>query len=191
MKRILAVLTLLALALALTGCGRLEEKPAGTEAPAQTEKPAVTEAPEQTEEPAQAEQAETPAGKEPAAGGTLQERVEAAAKDAADLAPFFAEDLADMAGIQPEDYTDFVFLQGDVTEGREILALRAADEAAADRLAGQMQKYLERRREENRNYSPKAFQALSEARVERKGLLLVMISGGDAAAETAALLAGE
>ena len=33
----------------------------------------------------------------------------------------------------------------------------------------------ERRREENRNYAPKAFQALSAARVERKGLLLVMI----------------
>ena len=54
-----------------------------------------------------------------------------------------------------------------------------------------MEKYLERRREENRNYAPKAFQELSEAKVERKGLLLVMISGGDAEAETAALLSGE
>ena len=54
-----------------------------------------------------------------------------------------------------------------------------------------MEKYLERRREENRNYAPKAFQELSEAKVGRKGLLLVMISGGDAEAETAALLSGE
>ena len=176
MKRILTVLLLLALAVMMTGCGNQTEKTEPAQAPAPTEAPA--------EEPVQTE---TPA----AAGKTLQERVEAAAKDAADLAPFFAEDLTDMAGIQPEDYTDFVFLQGDVTEGREILVLLAVDEAAADRLAGQMQKYLERRREENRNYSPKAYQALSEAGVERKGLLLVMISGGDAAAETAMLLAGE
>ena len=76
-------------------------------------------------------------------------------------------------------------------EGREILALQAADEAAAEKLAGQMEKYLECRREENRNYAPKAFQELSEAKVGRKGLLLVMISGGDAEAETAALLSGE
>ena len=183
MKRILAVLLLLALAAVLTGCGNQTEKPEPTEAPVQTETPVQMEAP--AEEPEQPAEASAPAG------ASLQERVEAAAKDAADLSPFFADDLTDMAGIEPGDYTDFVFLQGEVTEGREILVLRAADEAAADRLAAQMQKYLERRREENRNYAPKAYQALSEAEVARKGLLLVMISGGDAAGETAMLLAGE
>ena len=76
-------------------------------------------------------------------------------------------------------------------EGREILVLRAKDEEAAEKLAGQMEKYLERRREENKNYAPKAYQALCNAKVERKGLLLVMISGDDAESETAAMLAGE
>ena len=54
-----------------------------------------------------------------------------------------------------------------------------------------MEKYLERRRNENRNYAPEAYQALSDARVERKGLTLVMVSGGEAGTETAALLAGD
>ena len=163
MKRMMLILLAAAMVFMLTGCG---EKPA--------------------EEPA----AETAVPAEES-GKTLAERVEAIANDAGELAPFDADDLADMAGIQAGDYTDFVFLQGDVMEGREILALQAADEAAAEKLAGQMEKYLERRREENRNYAPKAFQELSEAKVGRKGLLLVMISGGDAEAETAALLSGE
>ena len=64
-------------------------------------------------------------------------------------------------------------------------------EVPAEKLAEKMEKYLERRRNENRNYAPKAYQALSDARVERKGLTLVMISGGEAGTETAALLAGE
>ena len=169
MKKLMLILLAAAMVLLLTACG---EKPA--------EAPAATEAP--------AEAAEAPAEE---TGKTLQERVEAAAKDAGGLAPFDGDDLADMAGILSEDYTEFVFLQGDVMEGREILVLRAKDETAAEKLAGQMEKYLERRQEENRNYAPKAFQALSAARIERKGLLLVMISGGDAEAETAALLAGE
>ena len=172
MKKLMLILLAAAMVLLLTACG---EKPA--EAPAATEAPAGA-----------AATAEAPAEE---TGKTLQERVEAAAKDAGGLAPFDGDDLADMAGILPEDYTEFVFLQGDVMEGREILVLRAKDEAAAEKLAGQMEKYLERRQEENRNYAPKAFQALSAARIERKGLLLVMISGGDAEAETAALLAGE
>ena len=146
LKRMMLILLAAAMVFMLTGCG---EKPA--------------------EEPA----AETAARAEES-GKTLAERVEAIANDAGKLAPFDADDLADMAGIQAGDYTDFVFLQGDVMEGREILALQAADEAAAEKLAGQMEKYLERRREENRNYAPKAFQELSEAKVERKGLLLVM-----------------
>ena len=172
MKRMMLILLAAAMVFLLAGCGEKKaEEPAATEAPAET-----------------AEAAEAPAEE---SGKTLLERVEAAAKDAGGLAPFDGDDLADMAGILAEDYTDFVFLQGDVMEGREILALRAKDEAAAEKLAGQMEKYLERRREENRNYAPKAFQALSAARVERKGLLLVMISGGEAEAETAALLAGE
>ena len=177
MKKWIAVLLLAAMALTLAGCSgnKTEEKKETAAAPAKTEEPA----------------AEETAATESAPEQTLQERAEAVLKDAADLAPFMAEDLTDMAGILPEDYTDFVFLQGDVLEGREILILRAKDEDAAGRLAGLMENYLERRRDENRNYAPKAYQALSAARVERKGLLLVLISGGDAEAETAQILTGE
>ena len=165
MKKWILILLAVSMVLLLTACGnRTTEDSAATEAPAGTEE---------------------------AAGKTLRELAEEAIKDAGDLAPFDADDLAEMAGIQPEDYTDFVFLQGDVMEGREVLALRAKDDAAAEKLAEKMEKYLERRRNENRNYAPKAYQALSDARVERKGLTLVMISGGEAGTETAALLAGE
>ena len=165
MKKWILILLAVSMVLLLTACGnRTTEDSAATEAPAATEE---------------------------AAGKTLRELAEEAIKDAGDLAPFDADDLAEMAGIRPEDYTDFVFLQGDVMEGREVLALRAKDDAAAEKLAEKMEKYLERRRNENRNYAPKAYQALSDARVERKGLTLVMISGGEAGTETAVLLAGE
>ena len=168
-KRMMLILLAAAMVLLLTACG---EKPA--------EAPAATEAP--------AEAAEAPAEE---TRKTLQERVEAAAKDAGGLAPFDGDDLADMAGILSEDYTDYVFLQGDVMEGREILALRAKDDAAAEKLAEKMEKYLERRKEEHRDYAPDAYKLLSDAAVQRKGLLLAVVSGSDAAAESAALLAGE
>ena len=165
MKKWILILLAVSMVLLLTACGtRTTEDSAATEAPA---------------------------GPEDVTGKTLQELAAEVIKDAGSLAPFDAEDLAEMAGIQPDDYTEFVFLQGDVMEGREILALRAKDDAAAEKLAEKMEKYLERRRNENRNYAPKAYQALSDARVERKGLTLVMISGGEAGTETAALLAGE
>ena len=169
MKKRMAVLLLLAAAmLLLTACGGNNgEQAADSAAPAATEA-AV-----------------------PAETATLAERVEAAIPDAASLAPFTGDDLADMAGIEPADYTDFVFLQGNGMDGREILVLRAADEQAADRLAGLMESYLERRMEEMENYAPKAYQIYSAAKVERKGLLLVLISGENAEAETAQLLAGE
>ena len=181
MKRILAVILLLALALTLTACGGNNgEKAASSSAPA----PVVTEPPKETEAPA-----EEPAGTPD--GAALADRVEAAVADAADLAPFTADELTDMAGIVPEDYTEFVFLQGDGMDGREVLVIRAADAKAADKVAAQMEEYLKRRMEEMENYAPKAYQILSAAKVERKDLLLVLISGENAEAETAALLAGE
>ena len=167
MKKTLAILLLLAMALTLTACGnKTEEK---TEA-------AVSQAP-----------AEAPA----AAAKTLQELADSVLSDAADLAPFSAEELQDMTGIAPEDCADFVFLQGNGMDGREILVIRAKDEAAADRVAKQLEEYLERRKEEHRDYAPDAYKLLSDAAVQRKGLLLAVVSGSDAAAESAALLAGE
>ena len=163
MKKILAVILLLVLALMLTSCGnKTEEK-----------------------------KEETPSQAPAAAAQTLQERADAVLSDAADLAPFTAEELQDMTGIAPEDCADFVFLQGNGMDGREILVIRAKDDAAANRVAKQLEEYLERRKEEHRDYAPDAYKLLSEASVARKGLLLAVVSGSDAAAESAALLAGE
>lgn len=178
MKKIFTALLLAALLLALTAC---DNKTAGTDVPAGTDQTAVTEAPA-----ADQEKAEPSAGEIPVA-----DLVKAAAADAGNLAPFSAEDLADMAGIDAADCADFVFLQGDGMDGREILVIRAENREAADRLTGQMESYLERRKEEMENYAPKAYQLYSAAKVERKNLLLVLISGENAGTETETILAGE
>ena len=117
--------------------------------------------------------------------------MEAAVGDAAELAPFTADELTDMTGIVPEDVADFVFLQGNGMDGREILVIRAKDEASADRVASGLEKYLERRKKEHRDYAPDAYKLLTDAKVERKGLLLAVISGKNAAAELSVLLSGE
>ena len=122
---------------------------------------------------------------------TLQQRVEAAAGDAKDLAPLSAEDLTDALGAEPEDVAEFVYLQETGFGGREILAVRAKDKEAADRLEEMMGHYLEQRREETWDYAPEAYKLLSQAKVARKNLLLVMISGKDAEKETELLLVGE
>jgi len=171
MKKLTGILVLLLAAALLTGCG---QSPSGTAQPAgQAAETAAAPAPE-------AAQAQT-----------LEERIGAIAADAGDLAPFSLEELADMTGIAPEDCADFVFLQGDGTDGREILAVTVKNAEAGDRVEALMQSYLERRRDENRNYAPAAYQLLSKASVVRKGLTLVMISGTKAAEETERLLAGE
>ena len=59
--------------------------------------------------------------------------------------------------------TEFVYLQGDGLDGREILALRAADAAAAAHLKEQLDGYLEQRRRETQNYLPEVYQLLSKA----------------------------
>ena len=180
MKKLTMILVLILAAVLLTACGG-----SGSKETAQTPQTAATEAPAADPTEAPAEETKT------AAAQPLTDRVSAAAKDASELVPFSADELTDMTGIVPEDYTDFVFLQGNGMDGREILILTAADEAAADRIAGLMESYLERRRDENRNYAPDAYKLFSEAQVVRKGLMLAMISGADAAAETEQLLAGE
>ena len=180
MKKLTMILVLILAAVLLTACGG-----SGSKETAQTPQTAATEAPAADPTEAPAEETKT------AAAQPLTDRVSAAAKDASELVPFSADELTDMTGIVPEDYTDFVFLQGNGMDGREILILTAADEAAADRIAGLMESYLERRRDENRNYAPDAYKLFFEAQVVRKGLMLAMISGADAAAETEQLLAGE
>ena len=181
MKKTGILLVLLLAAVLLTGCG--SSQPA---APAAKE----TAAPKQTAAPVSPEAEKLQkASDEPA--GSLKAAVEAAIGDATELAPFTAEELTDMTGIVPEDVADFVFLQGNGMDGREILVIRAKNDAAADRVAKQLDEYLERRKEEHRDYAPDAYKLLTDAKVERKGLLLAVISGKNAAAELSALLSGE
>ncbi len=180
MKKMLSVILVCFSVLLLTACGSRTAAvtPAETAAaavPAETAVPAGTEAP--------AENADTPQ--------TLLSRVEAAASDAKDLAYFTGDDLLDLLGIEPVEYTELAFMQDTGMSGREIIALYAADEESAGHIGQALNDYLERRRDETRNYAPEAYQALSKAHVERKNLLFVLISGPDAEAETAALLAGE
>ena len=181
MKKPGILLVLLLAAVLLTGCGS-----------SQPTAPAAKEAavPEQTDAPVSPETARLPEASEETAG-SLKAAVEAAVGDAAELAPFTAEELTDMTGIVPEDVVDFVFLQGNGMDGREILVIRAKDEALADQVASLLEKYLERRKKEHRDYAPDAYKLLTDAKVERKGLLLAVISGKNAAVELSALLSGE
>ena len=121
MKKLTVILALVLAAALLTACGdgkpKTTEAPKAAEAPAATEAPAVTETPEATEIPGnpEAPAAEAPAAEEePAeipgqadqladAAGTLPDRIDAVAKDAADLVPFTADELMDMTGIGPKD----------------------------------------------------------------------------------------
>ena len=74
-------------------------------------------------------------------------------------------------------------------------SLKLVDEALqagnTGRAIRQMENYLEMRRKETRNYLPEAYQLLTQAKVETKGLTAALISGAGAAEETKAILAGE
>ena len=100
-------------------------------------------------------------------------------------------DLEVVIGIDPADFTDAVYMQDEGMGGNEALVVRAADEKAAQRIAALLEGYLEQRRKETRNYVPEAYQLLEKAKVERKNLTIVLLSGEKAAEETKALLAGE
>lgn len=127
----------------------------------------------------------------PAEKLSLRELVDSEAPDAGDLAVLTAEDLTDMLGIVPDDYTEFVFLQSTGMDGREILAIRAANRDAADRVAKQAETYLERRMKETRNYAPEAYRLQSETKVRTRNLTVLLVVGPDAAKEADAILAGE
>ena len=131
--------------------------------------------------------------KEEPAGETipLAEKVKSVIPDTEELAELTEEDLTDLLGTEPEDCTEFVFLQSDGTDGREVLAIRAKDKNAADRVAGQVRNYLERRRNEMQNYIPELYQLLMKTNVQTGSLTVVLVVGQDAEAESQKILAGE
>lgn len=125
------------------------------------------------------------------APASLAEKVNMIAEDAGNLAALTAEDLEDVLGAVPADYTEFVFLQSEGMDGRELLAVRAADRDAAGRVAGMAEAYLERRLKETRYYAPEAYKLLSEAKVRTKNLTVVLAVGPNGTQEADFILAGE
>ena len=125
------------------------------------------------------------------APASLAEKVNMIAEDAGNLAALTAEDLEDVLGAVPADYPEFVFLQSEGMDGRELLAVRAADRDAAGRVAGMAEAYLERRLKETRNYAPEAYKLLSEAKVRTKNLTVVLAVGPNGTQEADFILAGE
>ena len=123
---------------------------------------------------------------------SLLTRVLEIAEDGDDLIEMYAEDLSELMGIEPEEYVDFVYLAGTSVEtGREVIAVLAVDEVAANHVEEMLNTYLEGRIRETRNYFPVAFKLLSEAKVAREGLLVVLAIGEQAEQETKLLLTGE
>ena len=127
----------------------------------------------------------------PEAKKSLGEKAEAAVEDLKSLTEMPFEDLEDMTGIEAAMAAECLYLQGDPLSGREIVAVRAADSAAADQIAALLEAYLEARRKESRNYLPDAYRLQEAASVERRGTAVVLCVGENARAEAAALLDGE
>ena len=123
---------------------------------------------------------------------SLREAVEKALTDKENLVAYTADDLTDLMGILPEDYTEALFLVGsDSLSGREIIAVRAKDNATLKKITDALNNYLSQRMDETRNYLPDAYKLQSLAKVESKNLSAVLIVGAHSAEETKAFLAGE
>ena len=122
----------------------------------------------------------------------LQQALEKALPDYQDLVAYTADDLYDLMGIAPESYTEAQHLSGsDSLTGREVIAVRAKDDAALKDTVELLKTYLSQRMEETRNYLPEAYQLQSQAKVETKSLTAVLMVGEKAAEESRAFLAGE
>ena len=124
----------------------------------------------------------------------LDQAVLKAIPDSAQLTRYDADELYDIVGVPPQDHTEFVYLTGENDIGlvaREIIAVRAKDQAALDRAAAALNAYLERRKTETRSYAPDIYQLLEKASVKTKGLTAVLIISENGPDETGAFLAGE
>ena len=129
---------------------------------------------------------------EEAAPETLLERVSRLIADAEELVEMDGDDLYDIIGIDPEDCEDYVYLAApDALSGRELIIIIAKDEAIADAAQEMLERYLESRIRETRNYLPDAWQALTEASVVREGLTLILSVAAPAADEVQLLLSEE
>ena len=125
---------------------------------------------------------------------TLMDRAVRIAKDGDNLIRQSEDDVYDGLGIEPEDYTDWAYLSGrESLEGRELLAFRAANDEAAERIEELLEGYRQYHMEMTRNYPDQAekYRALSEAEVKREGLMIVLSVDAPDPAEAELLLQEE
>lgn len=121
----------------------------------------------------------------------LKEVVDAACAEMTGLVTMPKTDLEDLIGIDPADHIEAVYRQDENMGGQEIVVLRSSGKDAAQRIAKQLESYLEQRQKETRNYLPEAYKLLENAKVEIKNNTVALISAEKAAEITARLLAGE
>lgn len=125
---------------------------------------------------------------------TLMDRAVRIAKDGDNLIRQSEDDVYDGLGIEPKDYTDWAYLSGrESLEGRELLAFRAANDEAAERIEELLEGYRQYHMEMTRNYPDQAekYRALSEAEVKREGLMIVLSVDAPDPAEAELLLQEE
>ena len=125
---------------------------------------------------------------------TLMEKAVRIAEDGDDLIRQSEDDVYDGLGIEPEDYTDWAYLSGrESLLGRELLAFRAADDEAAERIVELLEGYRQYHMEMTRNYPDQAekYRALSEAEVKQEGLMIVLSVDAPDPAEAELLLQEE
>ena len=125
---------------------------------------------------------------------TLMDKAVRIAEDGDDLIRQSEDDVYDGLGIEPEDYTDWAYLSGkESLLGRELLAFRAVDDNAAERIVELLEGYRQYHMEMTRNYPDQAekYRALSEAEVKQEGLLIVLSVDAPDPAEAELLLQEE
>ena len=125
---------------------------------------------------------------------TLMDKAVRIAEDGDDLIRQSEDDVYDGLGIEPEDYTDWAYLSGkESLLGRELLAFRAVDDNAAERIVELLEGYRQYHMEMTRNYPDQAekYRALSEAEVKQAGLLIVLSVDAPDPAEAELLLQEE
>ena len=125
---------------------------------------------------------------------TLMDKAVRIAEDGDDLIRQSEDDVYDGLGIEPEDYTDWAYLSGkESLLGRELLAFRAVDDNAAERIVELLEGYRQYHMEMTRNYPDQAekYRALSEAEVKQEGLMIVLSVDAPDPAEAELLLQEE
>ena len=88
--------------------------------------------------------------------------------------------VPDYYAIYAADYSDAVFMMcADSLKADEIVIIRAADEAAANRVAGMLRQRLANKADEASVYSPEQYAVIKNCSVTQDGLWVSMIVSPD------------